>query len=244
MAKLSIQVGSTSKTINVYIRSTITGEGLTGLVYNSAGLSAFYTLPLSAPVAITLATQTVTGAWSSGGFVEIDSVKSPGLYRLDLPNAALASGTFVDISLLGANNMINYIDEIELTGWNATTGAVSSVTGNVGGNVVGSVGSVTARVTANVDEIAGSTTAATNLSTSAQTMQSGAAVTGTLTSSVFTTNLASTVTGAYVGRFILFTSGALIQQAQTIAAYSNTGQITTIQPFTTAPSNTDTFVIV
>ncbi|MFA5058722.1 MAG: hypothetical protein WC485_11455, partial [Opitutaceae bacterium] len=35
------------------------------------------------------------------------------------------------------------------------SGSVGSVTGNVGGNVVGSVGSVTARVTANVDQIDG-----------------------------------------------------------------------------------------
>ncbi len=317
MAKSQIQAGSTNVTRNVYIRSTITGMGLTGLVYNSAGLTAYYDLPASASAAITLATQTVTGAWSSGGFVEIDATNMPGWYRLDIPNAALASGTFVDIMLRGAVNMIDCPFEIDLTVTNtqSVTGGLTNVTSNViqwsGSNVAApnvtgvpivdvkySLGTispaaagyfapdwghvnapttvvalsgttladftstqktsittaataatptaagVTARVTANADQIAGSATAATNLSTSAQTMQTGTAITGTLTSSVFTTNLASTVTGAYVGRFILFTSGVLIKQAQTISAYSNTGQITTIQPFTTAPSNNDLFVIV
>jgi hypothetical protein len=42
----------------------------------------------------------------------------------------------------------------------SVTGAVGSVTGNVGGNVTGSVGSVTARVTANTDQLAGQTVTA------------------------------------------------------------------------------------
>lgn len=44
----------------------------------------------------------------------------------------------------------------------SVTGAVGSVTGNVGGNVAGSVGSVTATVNANVTQISGDTAAADN----------------------------------------------------------------------------------
>jgi hypothetical protein len=44
-------------------------------------------------VAITPVVQTVTGAWVSGGFCEVDAVNQPGLYRLDVPNAAFVSGT-------------------------------------------------------------------------------------------------------------------------------------------------------
>jgi hypothetical protein len=44
-------------------------------------------------VAITLVTQTPTGAWTSGGFAEIDSSLVPGVYRLDVPDAAFASGS-------------------------------------------------------------------------------------------------------------------------------------------------------
>jgi hypothetical protein len=118
--KLSILAGSTSQTVNVFIQdsSSTTGAGLTGLVYNTASLTAYYALPRAAAVAITLATQTVTGAYSSGGFVEISSTNMPGWYRLDIPDAAIASGRFTSIHLKGATNMAPLPIEIELTAWN------------------------------------------------------------------------------------------------------------------------------
>lgn len=120
MAKLSILAGSTSQTVNIFIAdsSSTTGAGLTGLAYNTGSLVAYYALPRAAAVAITLATQTVTGAYSSGGFVEISSANMPGWYRLDLPDAAIASGRFVSVHLKGAANMAPLPLEIELTGWN------------------------------------------------------------------------------------------------------------------------------
>lgn len=118
--KLSIQVASTSQTVNVFVRdsSSTTGGGLTGLVFNSPSLVAYYALPRAAAVSIALVTQTVTGAYSSGGFVEISSANMPGWYRLDVPDAAIASGRFVSIHLKGATNMAPLPLEIELTGWN------------------------------------------------------------------------------------------------------------------------------
>lgn len=119
--KLSIQAGATSQTINVFIAdsSSSTGAGLTGLVYNSAGLTAYYALPRAAAVSITLATlAAVTSSYSSGGFKEIDATNMPGWYRFDVPDAALASGRFVSLHLKGATNMAPLPIEIELTGWN------------------------------------------------------------------------------------------------------------------------------
>jgi len=171
MAKLSLVKGTTSYRAYVFIQdsSVTTGAGLTGLVFNSANLVASYVRPGAARVAITLGTQTVTGAYSSGGFVEVDSTNMPGLYRLDVPDAALATGVnAVVVMLKGATNMVPCVLEVELTATDnqvAATGgitnldatissrstyaggAVSSVTGNVGGNVTGSVGSVTGAVT-------------------------------------------------------------------------------------------------
>src|ERR1035437_4327858 len=119
--KLSIQVASTSQTINVFIQdsSSLTGEGLAGLAYNSDSLTAYYALPKAAGAVITLVTlAAITTAWSSGGFKEIDATNMPGWYRLDIPDAALASGRFVSIPLKGATNMAPLPIEVELTGWN------------------------------------------------------------------------------------------------------------------------------
>jgi len=83
--------GSTSETILFEIRAN-NNNPATGLAYNTAGLVARYVRPGEAPVPITLANQTVTGAYVSGGFKEVDATNTPGLYRFDIPDAALIPG--------------------------------------------------------------------------------------------------------------------------------------------------------
>lgn len=93
---ITIPPDTTSRAFYVYL-------GSTGLTFSTTGLAAFYTRGKAAPVAITLVTQTVTGAYTSGGFVEVSSTNQPGVYRLDLPNAALAAGADdVTITVRGA----------------------------------------------------------------------------------------------------------------------------------------------
>ncbi len=124
--KLSILAGSTSQTVNVFIQdsSSTTGAGLTGLVYNSGSLTAYYALPRAAATSITLATlAAVTSSYSSGGFKEIDATNMPGWYRFDVPDAALAS-----IHLKGATNMAPLPIEIELTAWNNQDGTRGGLT--------------------------------------------------------------------------------------------------------------------
>src|SRR3984957_9448646 len=118
--KLSIKAGATSQSVLVFVQnnSVTTGVGLTGLVFNTSGLTAYYSFAGAAATstAITLATlASVTSAWSSGGFKEIDSTNMPGVYRLDIPNAALASsnGRSVVIYLQGAANMAPLPLEVE-----------------------------------------------------------------------------------------------------------------------------------
>jgi len=120
MAKLSLLKGSASQTVNVFIQdSTVTtGAGKAGLAYNTASLTAYYVRPKAASVAITLAAQTATGAWTSGGFAEIDATNMPGMYRLDIPDAAFATGVnSVAVMLKGATGMAPLTLEMELTGW-------------------------------------------------------------------------------------------------------------------------------
>ena len=101
--------GLTSQSIDILIQdsSSTTGAGLGGLLFNSAGLVASYRKGATgARVAITLATQTVGGAWSSAGFVEIDATHLKGVYRFDIPNAAVDTEGFATLYFYGATNML------------------------------------------------------------------------------------------------------------------------------------------
>lgn len=118
MGKLSIAPGSTSISLYVFVNdsTSTTGGGRTGLVFNSAGLTAFYVRSRSAPVAITLATlASNAAAWATGGFIEVDATNLPGVYRLDVPDAAFASGSrSVVLYLRGASNMVPLPLEVDL----------------------------------------------------------------------------------------------------------------------------------
>ena len=117
MAKLSLLAGSVSKTVKIFVQdgSLTTGLGLTGLVFNTASLVASYALEGAASaVVITLVTATL-GTWTSGGFIVVDAANMPGMYELDLPNAALTGAKSVVVMLKGAANMVPVVLEIELT---------------------------------------------------------------------------------------------------------------------------------
>lgn len=112
-----------------------TGAGLTGLVYNSAGLSWYYIREGDASATVvSLATATV-GTFTSGGFKEIDSTNLPGMYEIGVPNAAIASGKTSHMMLKGATNMTSVLIEIEtdLLNYNVASGILSVNTTQVGG---------------------------------------------------------------------------------------------------------------
>lgn len=117
MAKQIVKKGDTSRIEYVWIQdsSSTVGAGRTGLVFNTASLVASSVRMQGARTAITLATQTVTGAFSSGGFVEIDATEMPGLYRLDVPDAVFATGADKAVVMLkGATNMAPVVLEYQL----------------------------------------------------------------------------------------------------------------------------------
>lgn len=135
MAKLSILAGATSQSVNVFIQdsSSTVGAGLSGLVFNTSGLIAYYSFTgaNAASVQISLATlATLATAFASGGFKEIDATNMKGLYRLDLPNTALATskGRVVTVILSGAANMAPCVLEIELTGIDNQDGVRAGMT--------------------------------------------------------------------------------------------------------------------
>jgi hypothetical protein len=114
-----IKKGATSQSVYVEIldATSSTGARKTGLVYNTASLTAYYARNGASATAITLATlAAANSAWSSGGFKEVDATNMPGLYRLDVPDAAVASGVdSVVVTIRGATGMSQVSTEIQLT---------------------------------------------------------------------------------------------------------------------------------
>ena len=107
-SSVTISPNATSKTLHLYL-------GATGLVYNTSGLSARFTRSGSNSVLISLVSQTSNGAWLSGGFAEIDAINQPGLYRLDVPNAAFVSGVDrVTVTVRGASGTNGAVVDCQL----------------------------------------------------------------------------------------------------------------------------------
>jgi hypothetical protein len=124
--KLNKLAGATSEIWQVFIRdsSSTTGAGLTGLVFNSASLTAYYHRDTdTTATAITLVTMTV-GTFTSSGFKEIDATNMPGWYQFCPPNAAIAAGAkSCAFHLKGATNMVPMPIEVQLTAVNPDSAA-------------------------------------------------------------------------------------------------------------------------
>ena len=130
MAKLFVQAQATSnRSEYVFVQdsASTTGGGKTGIAFNAASFTAYYVRPPVAGVGgtavqITLATQTVSGTYSSGGWVEVDATYLPGIYRFDIPNAVFATGVdHAVVMLKGASGMAPVSLEYQLTGFDPAT---------------------------------------------------------------------------------------------------------------------------
>jgi hypothetical protein len=109
---VTIAPASTSQSVELYL-------GATGLIASTSGLSARYNRTRTASVSIPLVARTIAQAWTSGGFAEVDATNMPGVYRLDVPDAALAAGAD-DVTIV-------------VRGASGTNGAVLTVTLSSGG---------------------------------------------------------------------------------------------------------------
>lgn len=249
MAKLSIVAGTTSQSVNVFIQdsSSTTGAGLAALVFNTTNLIAYYTFTgtNAGSVAITLATlAAVNSAFSSGGFKEIDATNMKGLYRLDIPNAALAAskGRAVTLILSGAANMAPCVLEIELTGWdnqdgvrggmtalpNAAAGANSGLLTCTTGNVLPANAIVDASFAAGTGKkVIRANTAAAGAAGSI-TLDAGASATDSI----------------YNDCWVYLTGGTGAGQTRLITGYTGSTQVALVAPnWQTNPDATSTFAI-
>ena len=112
---ITIAPGSTSQSIELYL-------GATGLTASTSGLAARYNRTRTASVDIPLVARTIAQAWTSGGFAEVDSTNMPGVYRLDLPDAALAAGADdVTIVVRGASGTNGAVMTVKLSSGGLTS---------------------------------------------------------------------------------------------------------------------------
>jgi hypothetical protein len=120
MTNTAYASGSTGVTVEIRGFTASTGLPYTAGAFNTAGITAQYIRTRSAAVSITLATQTAAGAWASGGFVHV----AGGVYRLDVPNAAFASGADdVVIVVSGITDVTFTAATVDLTGSDPRTAA-------------------------------------------------------------------------------------------------------------------------
>lgn len=220
MAKEGFKRGTTSKVIRVFIRDTsqTDGRGLTGLVFNSAGLVAAYCRQGdSSATALTLVTAT-PGTWTSSGFVAVPGFA--GLYELGLPNAAVASGQTVQVILSGAANMAVTVAENQLEGPD-NQDAVHYGLSALPNAAPGTIGGLDVPIS------------------EAGTMQAGS----TSTTAVLRSG-ASATNKIYDGGTLQITGGTGVGQSRTIAYYNGTTKTATIAgTWAVTPDNTSVYAI-
>lgn len=132
--KLQLVKASTDVSIYVLIQdsSSAIGAGLTGLAYDTASLVFYYVRPLGSASQLVLVTQTVGGAHTDGGFVEVSSANMPGVYRVDLSDAICATGVGSVFGMFkGAADMAPLPLEIQLTDFDMNTATVAIGSGGI-----------------------------------------------------------------------------------------------------------------
>ena len=155
---ITIAPGSTSQSIELYL-------GATGLTASTSGLTARYNRTRTASVSIPLVARTIAQAWTSGGFAEVDATNMPGVYRLDLPDAALAAGADdVTVVVRGASGTNGAVMTVKLSSGGLTSAQTASAVLDAVGSSYVTAGSIGYAIqNSNVASISGSTAAADEL---------------------------------------------------------------------------------
>jgi hypothetical protein len=155
---ITIAPGSTSQSIELYL-------GATGLTASTSGLSARYNRTRTASVSIPLVARTIAQEWTSGGFAEVDAINMPGVYRLDVPDAAFAAGASdVTIVVRGASGTNGAVLTVTLSSGGLTAAQTAAAVLDAVGSSYVTAGSIGYSIqNSNVASISGSTAAADEL---------------------------------------------------------------------------------
>lgn len=257
-----VKKASTDRSVIVKILN-LDGTPATGVVYNTPGIDLWYRREGAAKTSITEVTlATLATAHADGGFLHVGD----GVYRLDLPDAAIATGanyvdiggTVTDMVVLGGRVRLINVDLEDATAAAADDAVLAAIAAL---NNLSSAQAQTAAAAAltaydpptNAEMEARTLTAALIAKLSAHL---GGVLTVNVGSGSTTTALvfhaASGINGAvpsatndfYNGRVIVFLTGTLAGQATAITDYVGGTGTATIAAVTSAPQSGDTAVMV
>lgn len=239
-----ITKGSTDRSVPIYAFDNTTGLPKVDLAFNSSGIALWYRREGAAQTAITEATlAALTTAHTDGGFLAVGD----GEYRLDLPDAAFATGAnYVDyggtatgFTLVGGRvKLINAnLEDSVRAGLTALPNAAADAAGGLPISDAGGL-DMDNLPTLTRDKVIERTTLRGTVSTSSTT-------TSVTTSAM---SPATSVADQLKGQILMFdhntTTAALRGQKTDITASSASATPTlTVTALTHAPSNGDTFTI-
>ena len=220
--KLKIKEGTTSKICRLFIQdsSSTSGAGLTGLAYNTSGIQAHYI--------------------REGGTASVQIGSTGGLGNLTTLGTWVSGG----LKEVSSSNMPGVYE------FGLPDAAIASGAGSVVVMLHGASNMAPDLIEIELDKIDYQSASYSKLEASADTIVSGNAVAGTLSTTEMTTNLTSTVDDHYNGRVLIFTNGSstngLLYQATNITDYDGTSKKLTFTSLTQAPvtSPATTFIIV
>src|SRR5574342_108408 len=105
MARRFVVAGSTGQTVDVFLQDRSSGDGVITLTTDKVK-AAYHIGSTGAITTFALASRNSTAAWASGGWAEVSSTVCPGLYKLDVPDAAITTpyaAFFLQCSTPGSN---------------------------------------------------------------------------------------------------------------------------------------------
>ena len=240
---LTTYTGNTLQTGDSFALIGTAGAGLTNL--GASGNDWNTVVPDAAGVAPTTA-EIATGIWQDTTAGDFTLASSIGLSVMN--GISLGTGlTIVSVSgsvgsLTGHTNQTadNDILAAGATGFTAIDTVVDAIKVATD-KLTFTVANV---LDANVLRIDGDATAGSNLSTGSLGMVVGLAETGTLSTTVMTTNLSQATDDHYNGGTLVFVGGVLDGQRTSISDYSGTAGTLTFVAITEAPVNGQKFIIV
>lgn len=125
--------GATSNSVFVELVDSTTGLPKTGIVYTD--VTGSYIRTRSARVAITMATlASASASFSSGGFILVDDTNQPGVYRVDVSDAAFVTGVpevVVTLKATGCRTVSRAFNLVDVN--NQVAYAPNVAAGGVGG---------------------------------------------------------------------------------------------------------------